>query len=127
MSEERPIQSVETSEERRVRLGRDREEIRAYREKELRRELTSGHLIDEAFSADELEDADLEIWEKVRDGTITQDEFNAYNQEFLRLGGNWGASVNFSRRRFVEFVRNLAGGIFAKRQLEEEIKREKNQ
>lgn len=125
MTEEKFTQSAEIFEDRRMRLERNREEIRAYRDKELRREFTSGHLMDEAFSADELEDQDLEIWEKVRDQTLTKAEFNNYNEVFLRLGGDWGGSINFSRQRFVEFIRNLAGVIFMERYLEEKAGQEK--
>lgn len=60
-----------------------RDHIEAYRQKEIGREITAGHLLDPNFNVHDLTEDDLNMYEKIvinRD--ITEEELNTYTEQF---------------------------------------------
>jgi hypothetical protein len=71
------------------------------------------------FNPEALRPEDMAIWEKVKDGSLEREDFQAYEKAVV--SGN----VDISRRMFCAFIANKAMGIFGKRELLE-YKKKKN-
>ncbi len=88
-----------------------RREILNIKQQEANGELSTEHLT--RVNPDELTPADLRFWRLVRDGNITHELAEAYNQSV-----STEVKGNPSRSGFVAFINNKATSIFLKRELE---------
>ncbi len=80
-------------------------------------EAQPGHVQGDVFDVAQLTDADAEIWQEVKNGTLTKEELVEYDREAM-------ASENPSRFTFLKIVRNKAMGIFLQRAVEAKKKSE---
>lgn len=82
-------------------LNSFRQEIGQFRQEEIEGKRTTVHLTREGFNPEELTDRDQEIWDKIKDETITFEEFTEYRSEVVQDG-------NKSRLTFMAMAANKA-------------------
>ncbi len=106
-----------------------RDEIASWRDAELSGEKKSGHLIKiPDFDVNDLTEEDMDIWNKIEDGTITKEEADAYREKInkiLRTG-----DLPRSRHEFAAFAANLITAVVGRREMrlwQEEEARKKEQ
>ena len=63
---------------------------------------------------------DLEVWKKVEDETITQEETTQYMKGLIDEKGKARDDISPSRIKFMAFVNNKAGIVVVKREMMEE-------
>ena len=98
----------ETEGENARALAEFRAEIEAIKNTDMKRGTV--HL--ENVNTDELTAADLAIWKKVKDGSITREEYEDFSPPF-------GTAENESRKLFRFFIANKAAVIFSERGMRE--------
>ena len=77
------------------------QEIDQFRREEIERKRPTVHLMSESFNVTELTDHDRLIWEKIKNETITFEEFSKYRSEVTQ-------DSNQSRLTFMAMAANKA-------------------
>ena len=67
------------------------------------------------LKVDDLSIEDMEIWEKVKDGTISQEDFHSYQEKTVGFGENMGIGASPSQKDFFAFITNKATPILRRR------------
>lgn len=96
-----------------------RQEIREYAEKEESGEIKTAHFLGGEFDPSRLTDEDLLIWQKISAGTITEREFDMYQNGVYGGEERDDSDIEVSRSLFLAFLRNRVAVIFGRRHLEE--------
>lgn len=86
-------------------------EIAQFQKDEEEGRKTSAHLTGREFNVAELTERDSEIWEKIKNGSITMDEFQKYSFEVEKDG-------NQSRSIFKAMAANIATTVIGNKYLE---------
>jgi hypothetical protein len=71
----------------------------------------------ESMDADELTPGDLEIWEKIKNETITKEEMTQFKDSLLDEAGYPREGVSPGRLKFMAFFNNKAGGIITMKEV----------
>jgi len=104
---------------RRKEIESLRQGIREYAEKEKTGEIKTAHFLGGEFDPNRLTDEDLLAWKTISAGTITEREFNAYQEGMGGGEGRDDSDIELSRSLFLAFLRNRVAVIFGRRQFEE--------
>ena len=80
----------------------------------------TGHFLEAGFKPEELTEADREIWEKIKNGSITREEALAHRNTLK-------ADNNFSRRLFGEFIANKAYAVIGNREMDAREKKQNSE
>ena len=97
-----------------------KDEIRLIAEKE-REDQKTAHF--RGLNPEELSVPDMEIWEKVKNESITREDFDRYRNNLVDEGsGDVKDNVPQSRVIFLAFIANKVIVIFLKKELEERKK-----
>lgn len=95
-----------------------KEEMRALRDKELSGELKTAHFLPEGgveFDPEKLSEEDFEAWKKIRDGSMSMEDFVNYKDGFFANGLAEGKSEEelsgSPRGMFVRFMANKANEV----------------
>lgn len=99
------------------KLKNFKEEIRRIVEEE--REGGKTAHFPEPIDVEELLPEDLEIWDKIWNETITQEEITQYRKSFLDNNGEVKEGMSVSRMRFVAFASNKAGPVIMMKGMKE--------
>ena len=112
---------IKNSGEEEGKLDKFKKEIAEIKQKETKGELSTIHLSEteyrKAVDVNELTEKDMEIWEKLKEGTLRTDEFREYRAEIPK--------DNQSRIDFAAFIANKLSIITLRKYREEERKKEK--
>lgn len=103
-----------------------RQAILEYAKKEERGEIKTAHFLGGEFDPARLTDEDLLTWQKVSAGTITESEFDMYQDGVYGGEERDDSDIEVSRSLFLAFLRNRVAVIFGRRQLEEMRKEQEN-
>ena len=79
------------------------------------REKGTAHFLRPDFSLEKLGEPDIIIWEKIKDETITPEDFKTYQSLFFSESGKLRDGITPSQYDFMQFLANKAMAIFAKR------------
>lgn len=86
---------------------------------------TTAHFLNMEMDSAELNEEDLQFWEKINEGTITRDDITKHRELITDFKtGNLKAGIPGSRYTFFLFATNKASKIVSGRELEE-MQREK--
>ncbi len=93
-----------------------REEMTAWRDAEASGEKKSGHLIKiPDFDVNDLTEEDMDIWNKIKDETITKEDANAYREKVNKV--LQAGDLPRSRHEFAAFAANLITAAVGRREI----------
>lgn len=78
--------------------------------KEVERNESAAHFEHGDFNAEELTEKDRDIWERLKDGSITREDLSEYRRDV--------GEESESRKIFLGFISNKAMGMFLKKEIE---------
>lgn len=106
------------TEKEKVFVEKFRKEINQMKEKDIKQEKPA-HLFE--VNPEELILKDAEIWERVKNETVTKDDFQTYKSEFIDKEGNFRENLPKSRLKFLQFIANKVNVIFLNQQIKKKV------
>ncbi len=114
---------MEQAENRATELQKFTEEIAELSDRE-KRERETAHFSNSNFNPSELTWEDKLIWDKVKDASITREEFNTYRADIIDpRTRSVKDDVAYSRYTFFSFIGNKATRVIGMREFAEEKKK----
>ncbi len=121
MDESKPQEKKIVESENAARLEKFWEEMAKFQENE-KLYGKSGHFLHTpGFQPKELVAEDMLIWEKVKDESLTPEEFFTYKEKFQKSGEGYDSS----RGLFYQMAANKANSIFLNRSMDEQRQNKK--